>query len=214
MKAIKINLKYMNDIYWYIFLLNLHLRKMKFLISLLSELQYYNAYKHESNVFLKSKRQGTVCLLLCGQSLTKSESCFRELFDLDKQNFFNLLRTCKLHIAFHNGFRYSGSDWPGCEFQYSCCKKVYPDLSMYSPMGLKGQVRVSSWSMWHNGIFSIMSTSKFCRLASKRSSFQVLCSWSMKALTLASVRPLVQGDKIFGEYFTRSQQPPPPQDCC
>ena len=75
-------------------------------------------------------------------------------------------------------------------------------------MGLKGQVRVFAWSMWHKGIFLIMFASKLSKLASKTSSFHVLCSWSMRALTLALAKAPIQGDTIFGECFTRSQHSP------
>lgn len=127
----------------------------------------------------------------------------KEFFDTRQTKFFTLLGTCKLQIAFHNNFRYAGSNWPGCEFWYSCCKKVYPDFTVYSLVGVKGQVRVSAWSVWHKGIFLIMSTSKRSKLASKTSSFHILCLLSIRKLTLALAKAPVQGDTIFGECFTR-----------
>lgn len=44
----------------------------------------------------------------------------KEFFDARQTKFFTLLRTYKLRIDFHSGFRYSGSDWQESISGFDC----------------------------------------------------------------------------------------------
>ena len=53
--------------------LAIEIKKLPFLLK--NELQYYNAYVHESSLFLRNMRQETECPSVCVQNLTESEYC-------------------------------------------------------------------------------------------------------------------------------------------
>lgn len=96
-------------------------------------------------------------------------------------------------------------DGPGCWRVFASCKNPYSDLIKYSPSGLNGQVRTSSWmerqrDILYNSNFEVIKNIVDHFLPSKNR--------VIRSLTQTVSPPSIFGDIILGLFFTSSQLSP------